>query len=532
MQNVLSFYNTRVPQVSVNYNDWCVDNPFLKILRNTFYEPCLAANKIPQFVFDDAANKVGIVAPAPKFSDMYGTSIKRQDLYNPARNTSVVNLFGYKGYFNNSISFMQEVAEAQWYLEGHNTPYKPDATLNKMLFTDYLLRASICYVEVFRGGTVTKFYATRNVELLAQLSVNTKSTTDAVGNVVGGNVPYLPVDKTLAVSSVRKGYETYLALGSDNMQAHKLSYLKLNPPSKKSGTYSIVMPRGALANLETSMQYRITPVFGLRMLSRHLELLAQKSILKLTYVKDNLQLREFYTTTNFALLRKYMDDNADGARDILQACSTVGDRGYLRLPDITLLSTGNCIRAVDMRITQIAVLDPQNFVNAYAGINLQRVPDVMREYLQASQNDRTQLERIYVNKELLDKYAQRKQLLDAYAYYVARSTAATTSEEAQQYGLMAKHVATDYDNICSTTATAVHNNTVCRTPDVICAELNAWLDYGVSTFSTTFLRRLHDMMLSDEKTFPGYAERIKQAGNKQTVVRTPVSVGFPSLGDA
>lgn len=539
MQNITDFYNTR--NTRIDYSNWCVDNGFLQTLQNTFYKPCLVTNKIPQFVFDDAANKIGIVAPKRKFnSAVLSSGINSAELYNPARNTSVVNLFGYNGYFNNNISFLQEVAEAQWYLEGNKTAYKSENALNKLLFTDYMLRAAICYVEVFRGDTVTKFYATRNVELLAQLSLTNCPETDAAGNVCGAGTPYLPLDKSLATTSAKKAYETYLALSNEHIRSRKLPYLKLNAPNKKTGTYSIVMPRGALANLETSMQYRITPVFGLKLLARRLELLTQKHLLKLTFVKDNLQLREFYTTTNYQLLLKYGQD-ADKARDIIKSCSIVGDRGYIRLPDITLLGTGNCMRAVDMRLTQITVVNPATFVNNYADIDLQKVPEVLRWYINSNISDRTVLERIYVVKELLDRTTQLKQYKEAYVYYMQKAKVAhdeqQNAELVQQWTALAKQAETEYSTVCNTTATSIHNNFADRTADVMAAELLDWLDYSVNTFSTTFLVRLHDMMLGDKKTFPDYATRIKspiestlKTNNK--VMLTHSISGMTSLGDA
>lgn len=534
---MLDFYNTRNTQI--DYANWCVHNGFLHTLMQSFYVPCIAANKIPQFVFDDVANKVGIVAPKRKFnSAMVGSSIRSEDLYNPARNTSVVNLFGYRGYFNNSISFLQEIAEAQWYLEGNKTPYKAENTLNKMLFTDYMLRATICYVEVFRGDTVTKFYATRNVELLAQLSLTVKPETDACGNVCGTGTAYLPVDKALASTAAKKAYETYLALSGEHIRSRKLSYLKLTPPSKKSGTYNVVMPRGALANLEANMQYRITPVFGMRMLARRIELLTQKNLVKLTYVKDNLQLREFYTTANYQLLLQYCNNDADTARDIIKSCSIVGERGYMRLPDVTLMGTGNCIRAVDMRLTQINIIDPTKFTNTYAGVDLQKVPELLRWYIRNSVNDRAKLERIYVDKELLDRSTQLKQLREAYAYYMQRAQATqNTPELTAQWTALAQQSATEFNTICKTTAAAIHNNFADRTSEVIAAELIDWVDYGVNMFSTTFLQHLHDMMLGDSKTFADYSERVQKPveNNLPPISRVAASCSVKQLtplGDA
>lgn len=510
MQNTIDFYNTR--NVQIDYDNWCVRNGFLQTLMQAFYVPCIASNQIPQFVFDDVANKVGIATPKRKFKTaMLNNNIRSEDLYNPARNTSVVNLFGYKGYFNNSISFMQEIAEMQWYLEGNKTPYKAENSLNKMFFTDYMLRAAICYVEVFRGDTVTKFYATRNVELLAQLSLTVKPETDACGNVCGVGTAYMPIDKSLATTVAKKTYETYLALTGAHVRNRKLTYLKLTPPSKKAQTYNVVMPRGALANLDANMQYRITPVFGMRMLARRIELLAQKNLVKLTYVKDNLQLREFYTTTNYKLLLQYCNNDADIARDIIKSCNNVGERGYMRLPDITLMGTGNCIRAVDMRLTQINIIDPAKFTNTYAGVDLQKVPEILRWYIRNSVNDRAKLERIYVDKELLDRFTQLKQLKEAYAYYMQRANETQNIPElTAQWTELAQQSATEYNTICKTATLAIHNNFADRPTEVIAAELIDWVDYGVNMFSTTFLQQLHDMMLGDTKTFADYITRVKQ----------------------
>jgi hypothetical protein len=533
---LLDFYNTSIsmqtiPTVKVDYLNWCVQNQFMQAINNNILKPCLQALKIPAFVFDDTANKIGIVAKHPKYLQTKDINLPVSKYYSSTQDTAIVNLFGYKGWFDSTKSLMEEVAEVQWHKAGFKEGYKASNGLNKMFFTDYLLSSAICYVEVFKGSTVEKFYATRNVNLLAQLALNTRPTVDSAGNVVGEEKAYIKINKDLSTSLVRTQYEKYLGINTENVKRQALSYIKLTTPTKKTQTYNVVIPRGALSQIEVGMQYRIMPVYFIQEINRMLEQLLQNNLVEITYVKDNLQLRKFITTINPKILYN-MIQNKERVLEILKTVSfNDNTRGFIRLPDVTLIGTDSCIRAVDLRICSIKILDIQSYKNAYVDVDLQKVPNVFRMYLCQYQNDKEILLQIYTKKEIIGRQEYWQQKQNEYNYYMKEANKKDVYQT--EYLKLANAVQQEVIQKERQLMDIIQKNITIKNAAEIYTDLIGWMTYGVNTLSTTFLQMLHMLMVQNPQIFKNYKEQLQQNNVVgKTQVSAPVSMQTSiNLGD-
>lgn len=543
-QQMQLFYNTSVtansvPSVTVDYNSWCVANGFTQMLNTNVIKPCMEQGKVPMFVFDDAVNKIGIVAPKPKTADLVSSGLPVSCMYNAVKDTAVVNLLGLRGWFNNQITLMEEVATTQWFVNGFKSEFKPTAMLNKMLFTDYLLRSAICYVEIFRGTSVEKFYATRNVNLLMQLS-EYKLPIVENGNATGQYKSFININKDLSIPLVRKQFENYLALNNENVTHTSVSYLKLNAPTKKTQTYNVVMPRGALQQIDAKMQYRIMPVYFVRNTGAMLKALLQHNLVELTYVKDSLQLRKIVTTANYKILQSLLDDK-DKVNKVMESISFDDKtRGYLKLPDVTLLYSDNCIRAVGLRLCTIKVLDFNTYNNQYKGVDLQIVPEVFRTYVGRYKDNKQALLELYYSKEInsrRDWFMQKREELKYYSDCAKLQDTYCTA-----YNAMVQKVQAEVQQLNAQILQATKKNISIKECSDIYSELLSWLNYSTSKFSTAFLQNLHMMMTENKRLFPDYADVLKALTGTVKVTEHETSVEdtglhgiakkFLNLGDA
>lgn len=251
-------------------------------------------------------------------------------------------------------------------------------SVRKMYFIDYLLRTSLCYVELFTGVRVEKFYATRNLDLLAAYG---GYESDAEAGLKYGS--YL----TMTNSEVGQGFLRLIKV-SENKQGYKLT-----------------QPRASVSFIGN---IKVTP---LSIMMLNVNLITDKlsgGVYKFKYMKDNLHLREMTTTINPTELLMYYSSGQVGMMlDNAQASFDKGTirRGYISLPEIGLPkndTTGT--RALNLtRIVEVVPVEiSEELVN---GINTDYVK--MIEYAKILIDVQTKLEnlktlyRVYLDREYL-----------------------------------------------------------------------------------------------------------------------------------
>lgn len=169
-----------------------------------------------------------------------------------------------------------------------------------VLFLDYLLASSVCYVEIIDNGKVDKFLATKNRMLAGHLCEKSEEET--------------------------RKYVNHLTSYSSVFESKQLSYLKININKKGK---SITQPRGYI---DLTKKVKITPLFFINIyLKRIMELLSQ-GFVKFTYIKDNLTEREFVSTLNEGKMSQYY--SSEMVAKMKGNYASKLSRGYVKLPEM------------------------------------------------------------------------------------------------------------------------------------------------------------------------------------------------------
>lgn len=194
-----------------------------------------------------------------------------------------------------------------------------------VLFVDYMLACSVCYVEVFDGGKIDKYLATKNRMLAGAICGKTEAET--------------------------RKYMNYLTPYASMYENKQISVLKINVNKKGK---SITQPRNYL---DLSKKVKVTPLFFLNMYVKQLMELLNQGFVKFTYIKDNLTEREFVSTLNEVKMSQYYDS------EIIDKMKRNHElklsRGYIRLPEMGISKYDlSCVRSLNIsRITSMEVVD-------------------------------------------------------------------------------------------------------------------------------------------------------------------------------
>ena len=194
-----------------------------------------------------------------------------------------------------------------------------------ILFVDYMLASSVCYVEVFGGNKVDKYLATKNRMLAGAICGKTEVET--------------------------RKYLNYLTPYASMYENNQLGVLKINVNKKGK---SITQPRGYL---DLNKKVKIVPLFFLNMYLKQVMGLLEKGYVKFTYIKDNLTEREFVSTLNEGKMSQYYDsaivDKMKRNHELKLS------RGYVRLPEMGISKYDlSCVRSLNLsRITSMEVVD-------------------------------------------------------------------------------------------------------------------------------------------------------------------------------
>lgn len=235
----------------------------------------------------------------------------------------VLDFATFQAFLNPQISLIDEIAEYRHQAfkdTGINVDIR-DELKKKLLFYDYLMTISICYVEIPKYvtkegmpmATYDKFLCTRNPAIM--------------GAWMGADP-----------SEMQAKYSSRITSRQVEFNVNELRCVKLNHTSKGN---SITVPRTAY-NVE---KMTCIPMYMLYAFVEGFKPLIQNGIVKFSYLKDNGTVRELATTLNEDILKDYYDDNifintmlsGVDINTVQQGGMTLSskmNRGYIKVPEL------------------------------------------------------------------------------------------------------------------------------------------------------------------------------------------------------
>jgi hypothetical protein len=326
------------------------------------------------------------------------------------------------------------------------------------LLVDYLLKTCICYVEIYKGNTPTKMYATRNMNIMYYLATLDADNPEYAGVRMqltkGANDITVMLDKTKANTR---------PLTISEIQDGKIPFVKIE--QKKTG-YSITIPRNPMNIADENI--RIVPVFFNFALIDTLVTKLRENIMSITYLKDNMIERQLYTTLNNALLTKiYEGDTVRAGEVYANSNNRHINRGYITVPDLLLpkYDETGC-RAVNLRVLKFEPVDAETFKNPYLNVDLEGVSVVFEHFIDQYKNN---IDVLRMLQQLIDtKFGELRGVTD----------------EAEINAYMGK-LGT------MTNADIVHN-------------LSTWIEMQSIIDKTQVSRALHTLLIENPMLFPRY----------------------------
>lgn len=235
----------------------------------------------------------------------------------------VLDFATFQAFLNPQISLIDEIVNYRHQAfkdTGINVDIR-DEVKKKLLFYDYLMTISICYVEipkyVTKDGmpmaTYDKFLCTRNPAIM--------------GAWMGADP-----------SEMQAKYSSRITSRQVEFNINELRCVKLNHTNKGN---SITVPRTAY-NVE---KMTCIPMYMLYAFVEGFKPLIQNGIVKFSYLKDNGTIRELATTLNEDILKDYYDDNifintmlaGVDINTVQQGGMTLSskmNRGYIKVPEL------------------------------------------------------------------------------------------------------------------------------------------------------------------------------------------------------
>ena len=314
----------------------------------------------------------------------------------------------------NCKSIVEDIAKYRW--SKLNFQYDDNFWKERtnLLFLDYILSACFCYVEIFdltstgkRSNMVEKFYATRN-------------------RFIAAKVANIPVDET-------SKYINYLSPILPDYKMESLRVLKLSHSRKG---YKISQPR---SSINFTRMVKVTPLFFISSFLQGLSPLLKDNIVKFTYVKDNGQEREIYTTLSKDIFKKYYDDTY--IDNIMSKVELKMDRGYLKIPELGCSKYDDTgLRALNLtRITHIDVVD--SFDTSYINVDFKNIIPTFKATVEAI-NNKEAIYYIYmalIGKEPSDAKDIIKMRSDIMSYVDGRFAIGTTTFQKELHNFMLKY---------------------------------------------------------------------------------------------
>lgn len=336
----------------------------------------------------------------------------------------VLDFATFQAFLNPQISLIDEIVEYRHQAfkdTGINVDIR-DEVKKKLLFYDYLMTISICYVEipkyVTKDGmpmaTYDKFLCTRNPAIM--------------GAWMGADP-----------SEMQAKYSSRITSRQVEFNINELRCVKLNHTNKGN---SITVPRTAY-NAE---KMTCIPMYMLYAFVEGFKPLIQNGIVKFSYLKDNGTIRELATTLNEDILKDYYDDNifintmlaGVDINTVQQGGMTLSskmNRGYIKVPELgASVYDGTGVRSLNIaRLLKAEKIDsvdrtflkvdlnsvPANFNNGIDYI-VKTMPDSLKDCYKAlvgEEFDETKCSNISVIAETCKSYVAGRSAFLSTSYH-------------------------------------------------------------------------------------------------------------------
>lgn len=336
----------------------------------------------------------------------------------------VLDFATFQAFLNPQISLIDEIVNYRHQAfkdTGINVDIR-DEVKKKLLFYDYLMTISICYVEipkyVTKDGmpmaTYDKFLCTRNPAIMGA---------------------WMGVDP----SEMQAKYSSRIISRQVEFNINELRCVKLNHTNKGN---SITVPRTAY-NVE---KMTCIPMYMLYAFVEGFKPLIQNGIVKFSYLKDNGTIRELATTLNEDILKDYYDDNifintmlsGVDINTVQQGGMTLSskmNRGYIKVPELgASVYDGTGVRSLNIaRLLKAEKIDsvdrtflkvdlnsvPANFNNGIDYI-IKTMPDSLKDCYKAlvgEEFDETKCSSISVMAETCKSYVAGRSAFLSTSYH-------------------------------------------------------------------------------------------------------------------
>lgn len=336
----------------------------------------------------------------------------------------VLDFATFQAFLNPQISLIDEIVEYRHQAfkdTGINVDIR-DEVKKKLLFYDYLMTISICYIEipkyVTKDGmpmaTYDKFLCTRNPAIM--------------GAWMGADP-----------SEMQAKYSSRITSRQVEFNINELRCVKLNHTNKGN---SITVPRTAY-NVE---KMTCIPMYMLYAFVEGFKPLIQDGIVKFSYLKDNGTIRELATTLNEDILKDYYDDNifintmlsGVDINTVQQGGMTLSskmNRGYIKVPELgASVYDGTGVRSLNIaRLLKAEKIDsvdrtflkvdlnsvPTNFNNGIDYI-VKTMPDSLKDCYKAlvgEEFDETKCSSIPVMAETCKSYVAGRSAFLSTSYH-------------------------------------------------------------------------------------------------------------------
>lgn len=336
----------------------------------------------------------------------------------------VLDFATFQAFLNPQISLIDEIVEYRHQAfkdTGINVDIR-DEVKKKLLFYDYLMTISICYVEIPKYvtkegmpmATYDKFLCTRNPAIM--------------GAWMGADP-----------AEMQAKYSSRIVSRQVEFNINELRCVKLNHTNKGN---SITVPRTAY-NVE---KMTCIPMYMLYAFVEGFKPLIQNGIVRFSYLKDNGTIRELATTLNEDILRDYYDDNifintmlsGVDINTVQQGGMTLSskmNRGYIKVPELgASVYDGTGVRSLNIaRLLKAEKIDsvdrtflkvdlnsvPTNFNNGIDYI-VKTMPDSLKDCYKAlvgEEFDETKCVSIPVTAETCKEYVAGRSAFLSTSYH-------------------------------------------------------------------------------------------------------------------
>lgn len=250
-----------------------------------------------------------------------------------------------------------------------------DVTAIKSVVTDYLLRSSLCYVEVVKAEEESKkTYKDSKYKAVSAKFLTSKNAL-IVANIEGVT-PIMCANK----------YEANFAIDYEDIELGEIPYLKL----------SVFNPQKKVIKCNKNLNVFTCRVVSIPLISEWLKGISEimnNNLVEFTYYKDDDTERKIVTTLNYNMLLNYYSE--DRVRDMIKNSVNGEDfgepsyiplqgnveRGWFRVPEVGSSIIDDCgTRAINFaRITSVKIVDKVD--TSFINVSLNNVIEVFTKKL-------------------------------------------------------------------------------------------------------------------------------------------------------